>query len=92
MTLTATPDSYEQVTIKPMRNAENAPFRYRVMVDGDSAISYTESGDYNTLEGAFASFVPALRPEFQAWIIEQLKDDEPVTFSLKDACDWESSN
>ena len=76
---------FQQITIKPLHDADSAPCRYRLCVDGFPPHLWTEPGIYNTPEEVVASFYPPLRVEYQAGILESLQNDKEVTFSLKDA-------
>jgi hypothetical protein len=77
--------TFQQITITPIQGTDNAPFRYRLSVDGFPPHLWTEPGIYDTPQQVVASFHPPLRVEYQAGILESLHNNNEVTFSLKDA-------
>jgi hypothetical protein len=77
--------TFQHITVTPIRNTEDAPFRYRLRVDGNPPHMWTTPGIYNTPDEVVASFQPPLRIEYQLGILQTLQDGKEVTFSLKDA-------
>ncbi len=77
--------TFQEITITPLRRSEDEPFRYRLRVDGNPPHMWTTPGIYNRPEEVVTSFSPPLRIEYQAAILDMLRDGKEVKFSLKDA-------
>ena len=78
--------TFQQITVTPIRDDDEAPYRYPSNVDGFPPHMWTEPGIYNTPEEVVASSPSAAARRVPA------RDDADtpgrqaeVTFSLKDA-------
>jgi hypothetical protein len=78
-------DVYPQATITPFRVSQDAPFRYKVEVDGFQPHMWANIGDYDSPEDAIASFTPPLCVEYQLEALRALRDGETFPFSLDGA-------
>jgi hypothetical protein len=89
-------DTYQQVTVIPIRRTENASPRYRMILEDepppqnlspDAVLlnAWTMPRSYNTPEDVVASLGSLLRIEYRLGILQALRDGKKVRFSLKDA-------
>ena len=69
----------------PIRGTEDESFRYRLRVNGNPPHMWTTPRIYIKPDEVVASFSPPLRADYQAAILDMLRDGKEVTFSLKDA-------
>lgn len=78
-------ETYQDVTITPIRRLEAEPFLYRLLVHGKTPNMPATPGIYSTPEKVVASFATPLRHEYQTRILDTLRNGKEIKFSLKDA-------